>query len=162
MSKKVFLLTGILILSTFYPSKAQEVWTIGPMLHYNFGGEKRTTSFSIEAAYWNVKKFPYSFDVAIEFDRGKLRLYSELQTGIGVAGISVGPVVEFNRTEHYTRLGVQGSVWANYFLGFDYRFRSIDKNKYHAFGTYGKLPIAHSGFEEENSSSTWGDFDGWD
>jgi hypothetical protein len=159
MNKKTFLITWVLLLSTVYPSIAQEVWTIGPMLHYNFGGEKRTTSFAIEAAYWNVKKFPYSFDAAIEFDRGKLRLYSEVQTGIGVAGVSFGPVVEFNRTDHNTRLGIQGSVWANYFLGFDYRFRSIDKKKYHALGTYGKLPIAHSGFDEGTSSSSWGDFD---
>jgi hypothetical protein len=129
------------------------------MVHYNFGGDKRTTSFAIEAAYWNVKKFPYSFDAAIEFDRGKLRLYSEIQTGIGVAGIAVGPVVEFNKIDHYVKLGVQGSLWANYFLGFDYRLRYINDNKYHAIGTYGKLPIAHSGFDEDNSSSTWGDFD---
>src|SRR5687768_5554084 len=74
---------------------AQEIWTIGPMLHLNFGREKPTVSFAIEAAYWNVRKVPYSVDLGIEFDRRKTtRFYSELQTGIGVAGVSVGPVLQ--------------------------------------------------------------------
>jgi hypothetical protein len=159
MTKKTFFLTFTLTLSALI-SVGQQLWTIGPMLHYNFGGEKRTTSFAIEAAYWDVRKFPYGFDFAIEFDKAKVRLYSEAQTGIGVAGIAIGPVVEFNTKEHHTRVGLQGSVWANYFLGFDYRFRTIDKEKFHAFGIYGKLPIAHSGFDEDGTStSNWGDFD---
>lgn len=149
-----------LILTTIFAlgamgSFAQEVWTIGPMLHYNFGGGKRSASFAIEAAYWNIYNFPYGVDFAIEFDKRKLRLYSELQTGIGVAGIAVGPVIEFNREEGKTLLGVQGSAWANYFLGFDYRFRKIGEQKFHAPGIYAKLPIARSGFEESSSSSSW-------
>lgn len=71
-----------LILTTIFAlgamgSFAQEVWTIGPMLHYNFGGGKRSASFAIEAAYWNIYNFPYGVDFAIEFDKRKLRLYSE-------------------------------------------------------------------------------------
>jgi hypothetical protein len=106
---------------------SQEVWTIGPMLHFNFGGEKRTTSFAIEAAYWNIKSFPYSLNFAIEFDKGKIRVYSEAQTGIGVTGISLGPVIEFNARESKVRMGIQGTCWANYILGLDYRIRFIDK-----------------------------------
>ena len=46
---------------------AQEIWTVGPMLHVNFGREKPTVSFAIEAAYWNITTFPYSVDFGIEF-----------------------------------------------------------------------------------------------
>ncbi len=30
-------------------SYSQEIWTIGPMLHFGIGGEKKNNSFSIEA-----------------------------------------------------------------------------------------------------------------
>ncbi len=160
-NKKVSLFLGACLLTSFV-ARGQEVWTIGPMLQINIGGgEKRSTSFAIETAYWNLKGFPYSADFAIEFDRGKIRLYSEAQTGIGVAGISFGPVVEFNLKESNTKLGMQGTLWANYFLGLDYRFRSINKHTYHAFGTYGKLPIARSGFKRSLGSG-WGSSDDWD
>ncbi len=161
MKKKLMLFLGAWLLTSGF-AQCQEVWTIGPMLHINFGGgEKRSTSFGIETAYWNLKSFPYSADFGVEFDRGKIRLYSEAQTGIGVAGISIGPVVEFNTKERNTKLGIQGSLWANYFIGLDYRIRSIDRHSYHAFGTYGKLPIARSGFRGGNSSG-WGSLDDWD
>jgi hypothetical protein len=159
MIRKALIFCGLLMLS-FYSSIAQEVWTIGPMLHYNFGGEKRTTSFSIEAAYWNVYKFPYGLDFAVEFGRKKIRLYSEIQTGVGVTGISLGPVVEFDTAGSGTHLGVQCTAWVNYFIGADYRIRYIDKQTFHAGGVYGKLPIAHSGFDEDNNSSS-GSWD-WD
>ena len=129
------------------------IWTIGPMFHYNFGGEKRTTSFGIEAAYWDVTHFPYGVDAAIEFDRNRIRLYSEAQTGVGLVGISLGPVVEFNTKAAKVHLGVQGSGWANYFLGVDYRFRYIDKTKYHCVGLYAKIPFATSGIDSSSGSS---------
>jgi hypothetical protein len=160
MIKKAIIFYSLSMLS-FYSSIAQEVWTIGPMLHYNFGGEKRTTSFSIEAAYWNIYKFPYGLDFAVEFDRKKIRLYSEVQTGVGVTGVSVGPVLEFNTAEGGRHIGVQGTVWVNYFLGADYRIRYIDKQTFHAGGLYGKFPVAHSGFDDENNSSSYGSWD-WD
>jgi hypothetical protein len=101
------------------PGFAQQLWTIGPMLHVNFGGEKRSTSFAIEASYWNIKSFPYSVGFAIEFDLKKVRLYSEAQTGIGITGISLGPVLQF--PGEGIKLGVQGSCWINYIVGVDYR-----------------------------------------
>jgi hypothetical protein len=89
--------------------RAQEVWTLGPMIHINFGGdEKISTSFSIEGAYWNLNNFYHSVDVGLEFDRGKFRIYSEAQTGIGLTGLSFGPVLEFHRG-HGVHLGAQGS-----------------------------------------------------
>lgn len=144
-------------------SSAQEIWTIGPMLHINFGAEKRTTSFTIEAAWWKVKGVPHSLDFGIEFDRGKLRLYSEGQAGIGLTGLSLGPVLEFNFKESKTRLGVQGSCWINYFFGIDYRMRFIDKKRFDCIGLYAKLPIASSGHDSNGGDFDWDDWDDdWD
>jgi hypothetical protein len=131
------------------------------MLHINFGGEKRSTSFAIEAAYWNISKFPYSVDFAVEFDRSKIRLYSEAQTGIGLTGLSLGPVIEFN-ANGTTHLGVQGSCWANYFLGVDYRLRFIDHQRFHCIGLYAKLPFATSGLSGGGHHHSWGSSHDWD
>ena len=138
---------------------AQEIWTVGPMVQINFGGgEKLRTSFAIEAAYWNVNNFPYSVDFAFEFEKGKTRIYSEIQTGIGVTGVGAGPVLEFNLKESKTRVGWQATFWANYFLGLDFRMRFIDDKMYKAIGAYVKLPVATSGLDS-NSNSSWGDWD---
>ena len=138
---------------------AQELWTIGPMLHVNFGGEKRSTSFAIEAAYWNITKAPYSIDFGVEFDRRKTRLYTEAQTGIGITGLSLGPVVQFSRGTG-TKLGIQGSCWINYVLGVDYRMRFLRDEKIYSVGTYVKVLMATSGLD--SGSKGWSDWDEWD
>jgi hypothetical protein len=159
-TKKIILMCMISCASV--SSYAQEIWTIGPMFHVSIGGEKRSTAFSIEAAYWNIDHFIYSFDGGIEIERGKLRLYSEAQTGLGVTGLSLGPVVEFNFKESKTRLGLQGSCWINYIFGVDYRVRFIDRQKFHYVGFYAKLPMATSGLEDGSSSTSFSDWDDWD
>ena len=151
----------IVILAVSQVSFSQEIWTIGPMLHFGIGGEKKNNSFSIEAAYWNIYSFIYSVDFGLEFERNRVRLYSEAQTGIGVTGISLGPVVEFNKGGH-PRLGVQGSCWLNYFVGFDYRVRYIGKEKLHYTGIYAKLPFATAGLDDDGDGSSWDDWDDWD
>lgn len=120
---------------------AQDVWTVGPMLHINFGDQKVKASFSVEAAYWNVYFIPYSLDAGIEFEKQKIRIYSEFQTGIVVLGGSIGPVLEFNTKEQNFKGGVQASVWANYVLGVNLRYRKIGGKEYFAPGIYGKLPV---------------------
>ena len=120
----------LFIVSFNFKTFGQEVWTIGPMLHYNFGGEKNHFSWAIELAYWNVKNVPYSIDGGIEFNKKRIRLYSEVQTGIGVAGLSVGPVLEINKAERKAHLGYQTTFWVNYFIGVDYRYRRIDKTNF--------------------------------
>lgn len=139
---------------------AQEVWTIGPMLHLNFGRGKPTVSFAIEAAYWNISNFPHSVDFGIEFDRRKTtRFYSELQTGIGVAGVSVGPVLQLGGGDG-AKLGLQGTAWINYYIGVDYRMRFFRDQKHHSGGIYAKLPVATSGLDDgDGSGDSW---DGWD
>lgn len=157
MSKGAAIFAFVCLLS--HSLFSQEIWTIGPMLHFNFGGEKRTTSFAIEAAYWNIKHFPYSIDAAIEFDRGKIRWYSELQTGIGIAGLSAGPVFELNTMNGSAHLGFQSTFWANYILGADFRMRWIDHHRYNCVGIYAKVPMAYNGIDKSHhhhhSSGIW-------
>ncbi|MBA4241589.1 MAG: hypothetical protein C0448_12750 [Sphingobacteriaceae bacterium] len=141
------------LLSLNFKTFGQEVWTIGPMLHYNFGGEKRHFSWAIELAYWNIKNVPYSLDGGVEFSKKRIRLYSEVQTGIGVTGVSVGPVLEINKVERKVHLGYQTTFWLNYFIGLDYRYRRIDKTNFNCIGTYGKIPFATKGMESSSSSS---------
>jgi hypothetical protein len=151
--KKVILLLILLKLSFNLNAFGQKVWMIGPMLHYNFGGEKRHFSWAIEIAYWNVKNAPYSIDGGIEFSKKRTRFYSEVQTGIGITGLSVGPVLEINKAEHNAHLGFQTTFWLNYFIGVDYRYRRIDKNNFNCIGTYGKLPFATKDMKSSNGSS---------
>jgi hypothetical protein len=152
MKKKILLLL-LFKLGFSLKTLGQEVWTIGPMLHYNFGGEKRHFSWAIELAYWNVKNVPYSIDGGIEFSKKRTRFYSEVQTGIGVAGLSVGPVLEINKVERKVHLGIQTTFWMNYFIGVDYRYRRIDKTHFNCAGAYGKLPFATKDMESSNGSS---------
>lgn len=156
--KRLILLSSIFILSFSFKAFAQEVWTIGPMLHYNFGGEKRHFSWAVELAYWNIKNVPYSFDAGIEFGKKRVRIYGEAQTGIGVTGLSVGPVLEINKAEHKAHLGFQTTLWVNYFVGVDYRYRRIDKTNFNCIGTYAKLPFA----TKDMKSSKGGNYHDWD
>ena len=132
---KSFLL--LLTLSHAFP--CQSVWTAGPMLHFNIGGGKSKTSFGIEVAYWNFSHFPYSYDFCTEFEKKRIRLYSEFQTGIAVAGISAGPVIEFQTDSSKVKLGFQTSVWANYYLGVDIRTRFIGGKAFFCPGSYVKV-----------------------
>jgi len=150
----------ILILLYCFSLKSQTIWTVGPMLHVNIGNEKVRASWSLEFAYWNFRHFPYSFDFCAEFEKKRIRLYSEAQTGIGIAGISAGPVMEIQTDESKVKLGLQGSVWGNYFLGFDLRFRTIDNKFFFCPGTYVKTGFGardSDGNKIEGSSSSFFD-----
>jgi hypothetical protein len=158
MNPSKILLT-ICLLFFCLQSKAQEIWTVGPMMQINFGGEKKwSVSYALEGAYWNADAFPYSIDMGLEFEKGKFRIYSEAQTGIGLTGISVGPVLQLGKNG--IKLGLQTTFWVNYILGLDYRIRFIEKTRYHCAGLYVKLPVETSGLDSGSSGSY--DFDGWD
>lgn len=143
MKRKLFILLFFLV-TIFKTGLSQEIWTIGPMLHINLGGEKKRFSFAIEGSYWNLNHFFYGVDGGIEFEKNRIRIYSELQTGFGLAGIALGPLLEINTFQGKAHLGMQSSVWANYFVGVDYRRRWVDKTKYNCFGLYLKVPMAKS------------------
>lgn len=136
-----FTITVLLLCNFISKTHGQDIWTVGPMLHINFGDKQIKASFAIEAAYWNIYFIPYSVDAGIEFEKNKIRLYSEFQTGIGLAGGSIGPVFEFNTKEINVKGGIQASLWANYFIGFDLRYRRIGGKDFIAPGVYAKLPV---------------------
>ncbi len=152
MRRKIILII-ICFLSLNLKTIGQSIWTIGPMIHYNFGGEKRHFSWAIEVAYWNIKNIPISIDGGVEFSKKRIRLYSEAQTGIGVTGLSIGPVLEINKIERKVHLGIQTTFWLNYYIGLDYRYRRIDKTNFNCVGTYGKIPFATKDMKSSNSNN---------
>jgi hypothetical protein len=118
---------------------SSQIVMVGPMVQLNFEGKKVKPSFAVEASYWLLKDIPYGFDAALEFQKGKFRIYTEAQTGIGLAGISAGPFVEFSRKTP-VKAGMQFTAWANYFIGADVRLRVYNGPEVFSVGIYGKLP----------------------
>jgi len=111
------------------------------MVHYNIGAEDNKFSFALEGSAWIVNQdfpLPPSVDFGIEFERKKIRVYSELQTG-ALLGLSIGPVVEFS--ENQPTFGFQTSVWASLLLGVDFRYRRINKSNYYNPGIFFKFPV---------------------
>ena len=140
MKKQFLALVLLLILA----ATAYSAVTIGPMIHANFGGGEVKFSGGIEAAYWDVREGPWSIDLGLEFEAEKMRLYTEFQTGIVVAGFSIGPVLEFptGNSVGDARLGLQSSVWGSYFAGIDVRLRYMGFGEYILSpGVFGKYPI---------------------
>jgi len=106
------------------------------MFHYGLGTGEWT--FALEGSYW-VSPF-VGADFGLEYGKKTFIAYSELQGGVGLAGISAGPYIDFRRRGQ--KLGVQTTVWANYFLGADYRWRTHPEKNKHYLGVYFKLPVA--------------------
>lgn len=154
---KRYILILLLVISIIPDSfsQKQQVWMLGPMLHFNISQKKMHPSFGIELSYWNYSHYPYSIDCAIEFEKKKIRIYSEAQTGIGIAGFSLGPVIEFRMDEHNVKLGAQGSLWANYFGGFDIRLRMIGGHSYFSPGLYFKIPLVPGESEGNYHHHDW-------
>ncbi len=149
MRKFGLLLFVLMIISGKLVAQRSDVWMVGPMLHFNFSEKKMHTSFAIELSYWNYESFPYSIDGGIEFERGKFRFYSEAQTGIAVLGLSMGPVLERKKAENSWKIGVQGSMWANYFGGVDLRYRNMGGISAFSPGIYFKLPLGTGDLDGE-------------
>jgi hypothetical protein len=160
--KRLFLIAALIfILQNQYSiSQESQVWMLGPMIHFNIADKHVKTSFGLELSYWNYEHFPYSFDAGVDFQKGSIRIYSEAQTGIGLLGLSFGPVLELRTTEGKLKPGFQGSVWANYFGGFDLRFRRTGDTFTLAPGFYFKLPVS-GGAGSHGGDSDGGDWD-WD
>lgn len=137
-------------------AQTREIWMLGPTLHFNIGGDKVRASWGVELSYWNYQSFPYSVDFGIEFEKRKLRLYTEAQTGLGFVGIAAGPVFEANFEEKKVHLGFQSSLWINYFLGANFRYRKINGKSYFAPGTYFKLPVGYDRPDGSSNNSSGG------
>lgn len=144
----------VLACSVTISAQRSQVWMIGPMLHFNFSEKKMHLSYSLELSWWDYTHWPYSLDAGIEFGKKRVRLYSEAQTGIGLLGLSFGPVLEYRADENKLCLGPQGSVWANYIGGFDLRFRKTGGNRSICPGLYFKLPVG-PGIDGDSGDHDW-------
>ena len=150
---------AVIFLSTSY-CFSQEIISIGPMYHLNIGDKSLKSSFGLEVAYWNINNFPYSIDLGIDFQKGKFRVYSEAQTGVGFAGVSLGPVIEFKKNTPML-IGLQTSGWINYLIGVDFRYRFFKGPDYIVPGVYLKYPWLIGNKNTTEGSSNHNNYD-WD
>jgi hypothetical protein len=102
-----------------------ERYTIGPMFHINFSKDEITYSIALEGAAWWDDAFPISVDAGLEWEPSKIRVYSEIQSGVYVVGLSCGPVLELDYVNLKPSIGIQVTIWANYYAGLDLRYRAM-------------------------------------
>jgi len=153
---KTLLLTLLLIALPLVTKAQQGAFSIGPMLHLNIGEKPNRLSFGLEAAYWNLEKFPAGLNMGMEFQKGARRFYLEGQVGIGLAGLAFGPVFE-KKKDDVIRLGLQTNIWANYFAGINLRWRRINDQKTFAPGIYAKYPFLFGADAENDWSDIFDD-----
>ena len=121
-----------------------QIILVGPTLHYNIGGGEKRFSWGAELSYWNWQtiKGPdapsIGADIGFEFERGTIRIYSELQTGM-VFGASLGYAYIFS--EKFRAGGFQSSLWASVYGGVELRYRRINKVNYFSPGGFLKVPL---------------------
>ena len=155
MRKFIFIFFIINLTRSHVFSQKSEVWMLGPMVHFNFGNKEIHASYGLELSYWNYEHFPYSCDLGFEFEKHKFRLYSEAQTGVGLLGISAGPVVQFGGEQHKMKVGIQTSGWLNYFGGVDLRFRYVGSYSTLSPGIYFKLPMVSGSSSSHHHHWDW-------
>jgi len=139
--------------SKLYSQNNEILGLIGPSFHFNFDkGGKMKFSGGLEFSGWFVKngggaggldmlsKSP-GFDVGIEFEQGKIRLYSEAQYGF-ILGASAGPVLQYSFSDKKICTGFQTSVWLSIFLGGEIRGRFMQDGIYFSPGVFVKVPSA--------------------
>jgi hypothetical protein len=157
---KYKLLLLVVFLLPLSALKAQDVFSVGPAFHFNFGDKKPKISWGVEASLWwyENNNVPVSANLGFDRRKGSTILYTQAQTGVALAGLSAGPYVEF-RKEEPTIVGLQTDYWVNYYLGLNYRVRYNKEGTKKAFGLYIKAPIVTD--PEENSDGDDWDWD-WD
>ena len=133
--------------SKLYSQNNEILGLIGPSFHFNFEkGGKMKFSGGLEFSGWfatnggpgMLTKSP-GFDVGIEFEQGKIRLYSEAQYGF-IVGASAGPVLQYSFSDKKICTGFQTSVWLSFFLGGEIRGRFMQDGIYFSPGVFVKLP----------------------
>jgi hypothetical protein len=158
MRRNLFRITilGFFILSG--PAYSRNViLTFGPMLHFNWGNGGNRVSYGFEASLWTpTGLLPQIFsdddeppmigaDFGLEFEGGKVRMYSEAQYGFYFGG-SAGPYLEFAEG-HPVAYGLQGSVWGALLVGTDFRMRYGTKGFAFSPGIFAKGAFCPVGCE---------------
>lgn len=136
--------------------RAQDVFTVGPTLHFNFGDKRPRVSWGVEASLWWYKDaFPVSGSFGFDHRKGSSVLYLQGQTGVALAGISAGPYLQLKKGEA-PALGLQTDYWVNYYMGLNYRVRYGKGENQKAIGFYVKAPIElGANSEEDNNDWDW-------
>jgi len=134
---------------------AQDVFSIGPAINFNFGDKKPKVSWGVEASLWWFEdyKVPFSANLGFDHRKGSTILYTQAQTGVALIGLSAGPYIEFKKEEP-TVIGLQTDYWLNYYLGLNYRVRYAKSGPQKSLGLYLKAPIG-VGLEDDGDSSDW-------
>jgi hypothetical protein len=142
--KKIFAFLFFLNI-TCYSIKAQSnMLLFGPTLHYNIGGGLNNLVFGLELSYWRentalqIISPALGFDIGLEFEKSKTRIYTELQYGL-LFGLSGGYVCQFG--DHYECSGYQCSAWGAYYGGIELRYRKLNNIDYFAPGGILKFPF---------------------
>ena len=144
----------LLFLLLLNKANAQDAVSVGPMVHFNFGDKKPRVSWGVEAAVWWLEgERPISANLGFDRRAGSTIIYSQAQTGILIAGLSLGPFIEL-RKEEKPLVGLQTDFWANYFAGVNYRTRVGGGGFRHALGGYAKLPMGPF-WKEDGEDELW-------
>jgi len=139
MSKLLFIL--ILITgSNLVQAQSNVLVLVGPKLNFNISKTEKRFSGGLEVSTWsgNDEDGLSGAAFGVEFERDRLRIYADLQTGY-ILGISAGPVVEISHEN--TKLGFQGSLWGVFLIGGELKYRRINSTNYFAPGFLLKIPV---------------------
>ncbi len=137
--KTIILLLWLCCIST--AGEIRHYITFGPRISISYGNSW-DVNFGFETSYWTYKHWEYGFGrgVSVNFGvdyylKSRVDIYSELQTGLGFAGISLGGF----KTVYGDNpgWGLQSTVWGLYFVGGDYRFKYGNEAE-HQIGIIGR------------------------
>jgi hypothetical protein len=110
---------------------ADGAFTVGPLINFHLESPLNN-SYGLEGSYWFLdgvspdgpSGIPWGVDLGFESSTQSFSVYSELQVGMGMYGVSVGPVYENSYLEPSAGyLSFQTSVWFNFYLGTAYRYK---------------------------------------
>ncbi len=116
---------------------------VGPKVNFNFSKTGHRFSGGIEVSAWTMGNLPLPVgaDAGVDFERDRIRLYGEVQTGSFI-GVSAGPVLEFTKEGH--AVGFQSSIWSAFIIGTDFRYRRINNANYYSPGVFIKVPVMNN------------------
>ncbi len=133
--KKVLFVIGFVALSFGMLRAQTPVYTLGPMIHIYFGQDKTNLGVGFEGAIYSRIG---GIDLGFELRGRNLILYTEYEYSKIFYGLAAGPFIQLKNGDNKFLFGIQGSLWANFFFGLDYRLRGAKNFTEHGPGMYFK------------------------
>ena len=155
--RKIISLLLVMILPIFSFS---QIYTIGPVLSWNFSSEHCKFSGGFEFGIHalpiiteNNKEAFLSLELGLDFEKAKSRFYTEFKLikyipdiRIPVLyGISAGPVMEWGK-DGKTTFGFQSTAYTWCIVGANFRYRRINGKNYFGPGMFFKIPFTFMKF----------------